>query len=50
MDRFCFGVIAGLAISAIVGDSSDWFTLTLIVTVGLLYLIGRFFACKLSDN
>ena len=47
MDRFCFGVIAGLAIAAIVNVTLTWREAIVIVPV---YLIARYFAYKLSEH
>lgn len=48
MDRFCFGVITGLAFAAVVGDG--WPTWKLVVVIVPLYLIARHFACRLSKG
>jgi len=48
MDRFCFGVIAGLALGSIV--EPGWPIWSKAVVIVPLYLIGRWFAYKLSKH
>ncbi len=48
MDRFCFGVITGLALALIV--EPGWPIWSKAVVIVPLYLIGRYFAYKLSNS
>jgi len=48
MDRFCFGVITGLALATLL--EPDWPTWGLVVVIVPLYLIARHFAHKLSTG